>query len=390
MKTILFVATSMNVGGVEKALTGVLNALDPEEWDIYLDLIHPEGGFLPAIPRHVKIGCIESLRRHSLFCQNPVKGFLKYVKEGKGVTGIRMMWHYAVAKQRKSLNSFSRYITRNEHVHDMEFDVAVSFHGPGEYLDSYVADRVRARRKIGWIHFDVSRCYIKPRSILESYTRFDRIFVVSEEGKRVFDRMFPSLADRTEVMPNMVSRRTIERMGDEASPFIKENGETHVVTVGRLSDEKGQDLALEALALLRREGENVIWHFVGGGPATEKLRELAGSLGLGEAAVFHGVTLNPYAYMRLADIYMQPSRHEGYGITIQEALTFGVPVVSTDTAGARDQLAGVENAILTGFTPEAIADGVRRAMKFAHGEHLTADTVSSAYLAGRLAGENRG
>lgn len=374
----------MNVGGVEKALTGVLNALDPEEWDIYLDLIHPEGGFMSVVPHNVKTGVIDSLNRHSYFCRHPLKGFLRYIKEGKWMTGIRLMWHYAVAKQRGSLNGFSRYITRKERAHDMEFDVAVSFHGPGEYLDSYVADRVRARRKIGWIHFDVSRCYIKPQSILESYSRFDSIFVVSEEGKRVFDCMFPPLAGRTEVMPNIVSRRTIERMAEEGTPFRKKAGETHIVTVGRLSDEKGQDLALEALALLREKGENVIWHFVGGGPAAEKLRELAGRLGVGNAAVFHGVTLNPYAYMRLADIYMQPSRHEGYGITIQEALTFGVPVVSTDTTGARDQLAGVENAILTDFTPSAIADGIISAKSMPRGMHLTADTISSSELSARL------
>ncbi len=385
MKTILFVATSMNVGGVEKALTGVLSALDPEEWDIYLDLIHHEGGFLPAVPQHVKTGVIASLNRHSSFCNNPVKGFLKYVKEGNVLTGIRLMWHYALAKQRKSLNSFSRYITRGERVHDMEFDVAVSFHGPSEYLDSYVADRVRARRKIGWIHFDVSRCYIKPRSIVESYSRFDRIFIVSEEGKRVFDRMFPTLSGRTEVMPNIVSRRTIERMAEEPDPFVKKNGETHVVTVGRLSDEKGQDLAIEALALLREKGENnIIWHFVGGGPATEKLKELAVRLGVAVQVHFHGVTLNPYSYMRLADIYMQPSRHEGYGITIQEALTFGVPVVSTDTTGGRDQLAGVGNAVLTGFTPEAIADGIVRARTLPRSAHLTADTITGAELSARL------
>lgn len=384
VKTILFVATSMNVGGVEKALSGVLNALDPEEWDIYLDLIHPEGEFMSAVPSNVKIGVIESLNRHSYFWGHPIKGFLGYIKEGKWGTGISLMWHYAVAKGRGSLNGFSRYITRMERAHDMEFDVAVSFHGPSEYLDSYIADRVRAKRKIGWIHFDVSRCYINPQSILESYSRFDSIFVVSDEGKRVFDSMFPTLAGRTEVMPNIVSRRSIERMAEEETPFNKKADETHIVTVGRLSDEKGQDLALEALAMLREKGENVIWHFVGGGATAEKLRNLAERLDVGNVAIFHGVTLNPYAYMRLADIYMQPSRHEGYGITIQEALTFGVPVVSTDTIGARDQLAGLENTILTDFTAEAIADGIIRAKSMARGTHLIADTISSSYLSERL------
>ena len=103
-------------------------------------------------------------------------------------------------------------------------------------------------------------------------------------------------------------------------------------------------------------------------------------LSLGEAARFHGVCLNPYPYMKHADVYMQPSRHEGYGITIQEALTFGTPTVSTDTTGGRDQLSKLPNGVLTGFTPEEIADGVRKAAQLPAQPHITADTVTGEYI----------
>lgn len=370
----------MNVGGVEKALSGVLNALDPTEWDIYLDLIIPEGGFMPTLPPHIKTGCIEELNREYAFCQHPVKGFVSHMLHGRPLRAVRLIWHYAKAKKEKSLNSFCRYITRGNRAHDMMFDAAVSFHGPSEYLDCYVADCVKARRKYGWIHFDVSRCHIKPRSIRESYSRFHRIFLVSQEGKAVFDRMFPELSNRTALMPNMVSRKTIERMADESVPFVKKEGEIHVVTVGRLSHEKGQDLALLALKHLRDSGINVIWHFVGGGTDEERFRKMSRELSLGEAARFHGVCLNPYPYMKHADVYMQPSRHEGYGITIQEALTFGTPTVSTDTTGGRDQLSKLPNGVLTGFTPEEIADGVRKAAQLPAQPHITADTVTGEYI----------
>lgn len=374
----------MNVGGVEKALSGVLNALDPEEWDIYLDLVFPEGGFLPTIPAHVKTGCIDELRRNYHFCQHPVKGFIRNSLHGAPLKAIRLMWHYAKAKKEKSLNSFCGYITRGCQAHDMVFDAAVSFHGPSEYLDYYVANRVKARRKYGWIHFDVSRCHIKPRSIRESYGKFNRIFIVSKEGKKVFDNLFPELSDRTMLMPNMVSRKTIERMAEEPVPFEKQDGETHVVTVGRLSHEKGQDLALLALKNLRDDGMNVIWHFVGGGTDEARFHKMSEELLLGAAVQFHGVCINPYPYMKHADVYMQPSRHEGYGITIQEALTFGIPAVSTDTAGGRDQLSHLPNGIITGFTPKEIADGIKRAAALPHLPHITTDTVTGAYISDLL------
>ena len=99
MKTILFVATSMNVGGVEKALSGVLNALDPTEWDIYLDLIIPEGGFMPTLPPHIKTGCIEELNREYAFCQHPVQplsapGFVRY--------GVKLLPQCLVSRLRKA------------------------------------------------------------------------------------------------------------------------------------------------------------------------------------------------------------------------------------------------------------------------------------------------
>ena len=66
--------------------------------------------------------------------------------------------------------------------------------------------------------------------------------------------------------------------------------------------------------------------------------------------------------MRDCDIYMQPSRHEGFCITLAEALCFGNPIVATDFTGARDQLKERGNAFVVGMSVEDIIEGIEKAL----------------------------
>ena len=62
--------------------------------------------------------------------------------------------------------------------------------------------------------------------------------------------------------------------------------------------------------------------------------------------------------MKDCDIYMQPSRHEGFCITLAEALCFGHPIVATDFTGAREQLLNRKNSIVTGMSSDEMAGGL--------------------------------
>jgi glycosyltransferase involved in cell wall biosynthesis len=86
----------------------------------------------------------------------------------------------------------------------------------------------------------------------------------------------------------------------------------------------------------------------------------AEELGVLDHVFFLGTKTNPYAYMRDCDVYVQPSRHEGFCITLAEALCFDNPIVSTDFTGAKEQLVNRKNSIVVGMEPENIAYGIEK------------------------------
>lgn len=108
-----------------------------------------------------------------------------------------------------------------------------------------------------------------------------------------------------------------------------------IVTVARLSPEKGHLILLHALKLLRDEGTHAQLQIVGSGPFEHPIRREADLLGVGDAVIFTGEQL-PEDVSKLlaeADVFCLPSFSEGLPVSIMEAMAVGVPVVSTWISG---------------------------------------------------------
>ncbi|MTI94128.1 MAG: glycosyltransferase family 4 protein [Firmicutes bacterium] len=119
-----------------------------------------------------------------------------------------------------------------------------------------------------------------------------------------------------------------------------------VGTVARLIHGKGIDVLLRALALLRRDLPNVRGLIVGDGPERPKLELLSRELGLESVVKFTGHVDDVGGYLRRMGVFVLPTRSEGLGISIMEAMTQAVPVVATAVGGVPELVVDGKTGLL--------------------------------------------
>lgn len=147
-------------------------------------------------------------------------------------------------------------------------------------------------------------------------------------------------------------------------PRRPHDGPARLLSVGRLSSEKGHDVLLRALAELRRAGTDAELVIVGDGPERPRLESLAATLGVSSAVRFEGTVLGEQLREALAaaDLFVLPSRSEGFGVVLVEALATGLPVVATRSGGPADIVAPEDGVLVPPDDASALARGIAEAI----------------------------
>ena len=353
----------MEVGGVEKSLLNLIFVLPRDKFDIHIGLVHPKGDFLKSLPSDVTIHEVTEIAEHWHELKNPpIETIRMFVGSGRWIKAIFALCIYILCKLQRSFYRWVDFVLRDTKGFPGEFDIAIAYAGPTTDIDYYVCKKISAKKKIGWLHFDISRCGIDKGTIKKLYKQYERVLIVSETAKNIFDQQFPEFKQKTMVFHNVVSSRQIVELAGKGATFEDDFKGKRILTVGRISQEKGQRIAIQALKLLSDKYPHLRWYFIGEGSDMVNCQNEAKKLGFADQIVFLGAKTNPYAYMRDCDIYVQPSRHEGFCITLAEALCFGNPIVATDFTGAQEQLKERENGFVVGMDAEAIASGIEKAL----------------------------
>ena len=147
-----------------------------------------------------------------------------------------------------------------------------------------------------------------------------------------------------------------------ANQFFPEEyrGKKNVIcSIGRLNEQKGFDLAIQAAVSLKNRGVSFSWYIIGEREERKKLQELITSNQLENEVFLLGIRDNPYPYLKNADIIVQPSRYEGKSMVLDEAKILAKPIVATNYTTVRDQLIN-EEGLIVNMTSEAIAEGTRK------------------------------
>ena len=360
-KKILFMVSSMNIGGVEKSLLSLLAVIPKEKYEITILTLDKKGGFLEYIPNNVKLIEAEWFKYiKPIIMDSPQNIIKRYIKNYEFLKIPSFIYSYFKSKKTNDRYIYYKHVLKSIPECKEKYDAAIAYAGPTEIIDAYISRKVKAEKKIAWVHFDISKHKINKKLYNNLYERFDKIFAVSNECKKKLDEIIPAVRNKSEVLLNIVSEDLINEMSESNIDFDDNYKGIKIITVGRLSKEKGQDLAIKTLAKLKKDRYDVKWYCIGEGNSRHEFEQLIKEYNLENDFLLLGATSNPYPYIKSADIYVQTSRHEGYCLTLAEAKVLKKPIVTTNFIGAYEQIENNENGIIVSCNEDDLAEGIRK------------------------------
>lgn len=360
-KKLLIVSHALELGGAERSLIGLLDALNPEIWDIDLFLLRHEGELMASIPESVNL--LPQIPAYTVLAR-PMKDTLK---EGHLLlTAARVVGKLSANRYDKA-HSYTDSGVAIEYSHkytyrlmpaiqpNMEYDLAVSFLTP-HYI---CAHNVRAKKKIAWIHTDYSRIQVDVKSETAMWDSFDYIASISDAVTGSFVKTFPAMKDKIVLIENILPAKLIQMQAKEFSvePEMPLKG-IRLLSVGRYCTAKNFDNVPDICARLMQSGLDVYWYIIGFGPDEQLIRKKIAEAGMEDRVILLGKKSNPYPYIKACDLYVQPSRYEGKCVTVREAQMLGKPVVITHYATSSSQLEDGVDGVIVPMSNDDCADSI--------------------------------
>ena len=383
MKKRIFISMHyMEIGGAEMALVGLLQALDYTKYDVVLFLHAHRGEMMQFIPKEVNLlpeikeyAHIECPMKQAmldgcwgvLYGRLEAKWLTRRYKQKKGVTESAAGLQYVADCVSPFLPSLHKY---------GEYDLAISFLNP----HNYVVDKVKAKKKICWIHTDYTRIDVNMEMELSIWDAYDHIVSISLDVTRTFLQVFPSLKNKILEMENILSPVFVRSRAEEfevnfnandnfpltahRSPLNHKLKYVNLLSVGRFCEAKNYDNVpdickrlISALRLLP-SALSIRWFIIGYGGDEQLIRDKIAEAGMEDHVIILGKQTNPYPYIKACDIYVQPSRYEGKSVTVREAQMLCKPVVVTKYPTASSQIKdGVDGKIVP-MDNEGCAQGI--------------------------------
>ena len=351
MKKIFIMAHSMDIGGAEKSLLGILENIDVSQYKIDLFLLRHEGALLEHIPETINL-----LPESSYYSSMGVpikdvikKGYLRiaysrYIGKRKAEKRIKELKYES---DNNIINEYSHKYTVGvlPYITKEKYDLAISFLSP----HYYVAKKIDAKKKVAWIHTDYSTFEVDVESETAMWDMYDNIIAVSDMVKKAFLKTFPSLKEKVSVIENIMPLKYIENLSVEfsADKEMPNDGCIKILSIGRFSYPKRFDEVPLMCKKLREKGLNVKWYLIGFGDDEHLINSKIAENGMQEFVINLGMKENPYPYIKACDFYIQPSRYEGKSIAVREAQLFSKPVVITNYSTAQSQLQdGIDGIIV--------------------------------------------
>lgn len=351
-KKIAFILTTFVVGGVEKSFLDLMDCFDQDMYDVTIFLPDDKGEWTCMLEEKYNVKYLRIEDFKTVFFSQFYSGHIYSAFRSffyRFLARVNYKKHY-----RKSTEYFIRSMPRVKE----KFDCAVAYQIINDDCILGTLFRINASKKVAWSH-----SYINKQETIygQWYNKFDKLFCVSEFARKALTQNFPVLVNKTEVFYNVMNPERILSLSEE--PIYEEfcKTTTTIVTIGRLSREKGQYMIPRVVRLLIDAGHFVKWYLIGDGDLREEIQNNIVKEQVQDNVILLGNKNNPYPFVKVCDIYVQTSLIEGWGLTVSEAKILQKPIVTTDAGVMREQIRnGVNGLIVSEPTSEALAAGISK------------------------------
>ena len=342
-KKLLFVITQFYKGGAEVALLNLFRSLSEKEYEVDFLI------FDQMILKNAQ-SLIEDIPKWIRVCNASEK-------EGSFAVVIKILFKIYLKVTKRQLYRPSAY----RFVNHKKYDAAFSY---GEWMSpEFVAKKVSADKRMVWIHTDIDKAkYIDEKIFFGFDSYYNKYIFVSEHSRLSAESKFPFVKEKSAVVHNMCDEQSIREDADEAIREWEWQSTPVLLSVGNLREEKNYPRQIEVMRILKERGVICTWLCIGSTSNVilyQQVKSMLEKYQLQENFIFLGAEKNPHKYMKMADAVMVLSDYESWSLVITEAKILGIPVIATETSGAREQINNGETGILTSFENEEIADRIQ-------------------------------
>lgn len=356
-KKLLFGITSLTLGGAERVLVDLANALC-DEYEITIFTIYAKGELEKQLSNKVKLQSLYNKQYSEL---NNIQ---------RKIIPLKILLNNKIV--------YSKYIKGN-------YDVEVAFlEGPVTRLFSV---KNKNTRKIAWIHNDISQVFgtdiiakIKKKVDKNIYSKYETLVFVSQDNLKKFNKEYKNIEKQNqksikeEVIYNYIDKENIKIKAEEKTQIPFDKKSINFVTVARLVPQKAIDRIITIHKKIIDEGFKHNFYVIGEGPEKEKLEKLIKEFNVQESFHLLGKKENPYPYIKNSDYFCLLSKFEGYGMVLEEAKILEKPIIITDTA-AREAVNNYKATKIVENTEDGIYKGVKELIEEFNKENLEKEYI---------------
>ncbi len=333
MKRLLFVMPSLKNGGMTTAFLSLLSEIIHDK-NLKIDVLLLDDEFKNKLP------CEVNILPTNKFLKLPVMSQKQVFSDSKLLGVLRLVLGFYVSIFNDTLVYKLLMLTYKK----LEgYDCAISYaqtascHSLYGGSNEFVLNKVKANKKITFIHCDYVNAGLNTKHNSKIYSKFNKIAAVSDGVKNVFVGEEPNLINKVYTVHNCHNYNMIKELSQRGT-LVYDNKCINILTVARLSEEKGHIRMLNVLTELKNEGYKFVWHVVGGADKSieEKFINMVKKNEMKNYVSFYHNTDNPYRFFPNADIMLLASFHEAAPMVFSEAECLKIPVITTDTLSAKE------------------------------------------------------